>query len=99
MWSWRGRSSGSRFTDLKKGITVNPGVIRGGTRTNVVAAEAEVEVDIRLARMRDAAALDRKFRGLKPVDRRCSIEVEGGVNRRRWSGRRGWGGCSAWRNS
>jgi glutamate carboxypeptidase len=69
------------FTDLKKGITVNPGVIRGGTRTNVVAAEAEVEVDIRLARMRDAAALDRKFRGLKPVDRRCSIEVEGGVNR------------------
>lgn len=69
------------FTDLKKGLTVNPGVIRGGTRTNVVAAEAVAEVDIRVARMKDAPALDRKFRALKPVDRRCSIEVEGGVNR------------------
>jgi glutamate carboxypeptidase len=69
------------FTDLKRGVTVNPGVISGGTRTNVVAAEAAVEVDIRIARMRDYPPLDRKFRALKPVDRRCSITVEGGLNR------------------
>jgi glutamate carboxypeptidase len=37
-----------RFTNLKQGITVNPGVIAGGTRTNVVAAEARAEVDIRI---------------------------------------------------
>ena len=71
----------AKFTQLDRGITVNPGVISGGTRTNVVAAEARAEVDIRVLKMKDAPALDRKFRSLKPVDERCSIHVEGGVNR------------------
>jgi len=69
------------FTDLKRGLTVNPGVISGGTRSNVVAAEASAEVDIRVARLRDAAPLDRKFRRLRAVDKGCSIEVSGGLNR------------------
>ncbi len=69
------------FTQLKRGTTVNPGVIAGGTRTNVVAAEAHTEVDIRIARARDAAVLDRKFHALRPVDKRCSVHVEGGLNR------------------
>lgn len=69
------------FTDLKHGITVNPGVISGGTRTNVVAAEARAEVDIRIAHAKDAAVLDRKFRALRPIDQRCTIEIEGGLNR------------------
>jgi glutamate carboxypeptidase len=71
----------SSFTNLDKGITVNPGVIAGGTRTNVVAAEARAEVDIRVARMKDAPGLDKKFHGLRPFDKRCTIQVEGGVNR------------------
>jgi glutamate carboxypeptidase len=71
----------SAFTNLKEGITVNPGVIAGGTRTNVVAAEARVDVDIRIAKTKDAAALDKKFRSLRPFDKRCSIQVEGGLNR------------------
>jgi glutamate carboxypeptidase len=69
------------FTNLKQGITVNPGVISGGTRTNVVAAEARVDVDIRIAKIKDAVALDKKFRSLRPFDKRCSIHVEGGLNR------------------
>lgn len=69
------------FTNLKQGITVNPGVISGGTRTNVIAAEAHVGVDIRIAKAKDAAALDKKFRALRPIDKRCSIHVEGGLNR------------------
>jgi glutamate carboxypeptidase len=69
------------FTHLDRGITVNPGVILGGTRTNVVAAEARAEVDIRVARLRDAPALDKKFRGLRPFDKRCMIHVDGGLNR------------------
>ncbi len=71
----------AEFTDLPRGITVNPGVISGGTRVNVVAAEAMAEVDMRIPRLKDAAALDRKFRGLRPVDKRCTIEVAGGMNR------------------
>jgi glutamate carboxypeptidase len=69
------------FTDLARGTTVNPGIIQGGTRTNVVAAEARVEVDVRVTRLADAEELDRKFRALRPVDSRCRIHVEGGLNR------------------
>lgn len=69
------------FTDLDKGLTVNPGVIRGGTRTNVVPSLATVEVDFRVARMKDFASLERKFRGLKVSDKRCSLQVKGGLNR------------------
>jgi len=70
-----------KFTDLKRGLTVNPGVIRGGTRTNVVAAEAWVEVDVRIAKAKDAAYIEKKFRGLKPFNRKCKLEVIGGINR------------------
>jgi glutamate carboxypeptidase len=69
------------FTQLKRGITVNPGVISGGTRSNVVAAEARAEVDIRVPRLKDAPELERKFRALRPFDKRCRIEISGGLNR------------------
>jgi glutamate carboxypeptidase len=69
------------FTNPRRGITVNPGVIAGGTRSNVVAAEAMAEVDIRVARIKDAPGLERKFRALRPIDKRCRIEVSGGLNR------------------
>lgn len=69
------------FTNPARGITVNPGVIAGGTRSNVVAAEARAEVDIRILKLKDAAGLEKKFRALRPFDSRCSIEVTGGLNR------------------
>ena len=69
------------FTDLKKALTVNPGVISGGTRSNVIAEHASAEIDIRIARLRDAATLDKKFRALKPVDKRCRLSLSGGLNR------------------
>ena len=71
----------SGFVDLKRGITVNPGVIHGGTRSNVIAAEASAEVDIRILRLKDAPGLERKFHALRPIDKRCTIEVTGGLNR------------------
>lgn len=71
----------SGFTDLKKGLTVNVGIVSGGSRTNVVPAEAAAQVDVRIARMKDAAGIDKKMRGLRPFHRKCRIEVTGGVNR------------------
>jgi glutamate carboxypeptidase len=70
-----------QFTDLSRGITVNPGVVHGGTRSNVVAAEAWAEVDIRVARMADTEELEQKFAGLRPVNPACKLEVTGGLNR------------------
>jgi glutamate carboxypeptidase len=69
------------FTNVKRGVTVNPGLISGGSRSNVVAAEAHAVVDIRVPRLHDAESLERKFRSLKPFDKRCKVEVEGGLNR------------------
>jgi glutamate carboxypeptidase len=71
----------AEFTNLDRGITVSPGLISGGSRSNVVAAEARAVVDIRVPRLRDSEILDHKFRALKPFDKRCRIEVEGGLNR------------------
>ena len=69
------------FAEPKRGLSVNVGVIRGGTRTNVVAAEAVAEVDVRIQKLADAARIDRKFQGLRPVNRKCKLEITGGVNR------------------
>lgn len=69
------------FTEVKRGLTVNPGLVRGGTRTNVVAEQAECEVDVRIAKQADAARIENKFHSLKPFNRRCRLEVSGGVNR------------------
>jgi len=69
------------FTDLSRGITVNVGTIQGGTRSNVVAAEAWAEVDVRVAKAGDAARMDKRFRQLHVLDRACALRVEGGLNR------------------
>jgi glutamate carboxypeptidase len=71
----------SKLNNLKQGISVNPGVIHGGTRTNVIAAEATVEIDVRITHAKQAAPLDRKFRALKPFDKHCQLAIEGGINR------------------
>jgi glutamate carboxypeptidase len=69
------------FTRFEKGITVSPGVIQGGTRSNVVPAECRIEIDIRVAREADGRYLARQFASLKPFDKRCYVEVTGGLNR------------------
>ena len=66
----------SAFTDLKKGLTVNVGIVAGGSRTNVVPAEASAEVDIRIA-----AGIDKRMRSLRPFNRKCKIDITGGINR------------------
>ena len=71
----------SAFTNPARGITVNAGVIGGGTRSNVVPAEAWAEFDVRIAKAVDAQRIDRRFRTLRPVDRQCRLEVSGGLNR------------------
>jgi glutamate carboxypeptidase len=69
------------FTELDRGLTVNAGVIRGGTRTNVIAAEAEAEIDVRVAQAKDAERIEKRFRSLRVRDRGCVLHVEGGMNR------------------
>jgi glutamate carboxypeptidase len=69
------------LTESSKGITVNPGVIGGGTCSNVIPAEAWVEIDVRVARKQDMAKVDRALRSLRPFDRACKLTMSGGMNR------------------
>jgi glutamate carboxypeptidase len=71
----------SRMSDLGRGITMNVGIVRGGTRSNVVAGEAVAEVDLRVPRNEDGAEMERRVRELRPVDPHCKLEVAGGMNR------------------
>jgi glutamate carboxypeptidase len=71
----------SNFTEPALKRTVNVGRITGGTRSNVVAAEAYAEVDVRIATMSDAATVEALFAGLKVADPHCTLTMTGGINR------------------
>ena len=71
----------AKLNNLKRGLSLNPGVLHGGTRTNVVAAEASVDIDVRIKRAKQAASMDRKLCSLKPFDKHCKLEISGGINR------------------
>jgi glutamate carboxypeptidase len=71
----------SELVDLKRGLTLNVGVVEGGTRSNVVPAEATAVLDVRIVRSSDAARIDRKLRALRPFNRKCKLEISGGINR------------------
>jgi glutamate carboxypeptidase len=71
----------SRWNQPGRGITVNAGVIEGGTRTNVIPDRVRVVVDVRAARVSDMRALERKFRALRPILRGAKLQIRGGFNR------------------
>jgi glutamate carboxypeptidase len=63
------------------GITLNVGVVHGGTRSNVVAAQAEGEIDVRFSTEAESREIDRILSSLQPVDERTKVFVSGGINR------------------
>lgn len=63
------------------GITVNVGVVRGGTVSNVVAAEAQAEVDVRFSTNEEATRVEREMASLRPFDSRVQVIVRGEINR------------------
>lgn len=82
------------LTDLERGTTVNVGVVEGGTRTNVVAAHARAEVDVRVVTMEEGRKVEAAITSLRPVTPGVSISITGGMkipplertprNRRLW---------------
>jgi glutamate carboxypeptidase len=69
------------LNDMERGITVNVGVVRGGTRPNVIAEEAHAEVDARLPTAADADEIVPKILGLTSRSDGVTVEVRGEVNR------------------
>jgi len=69
------------LNDLKQGITVNVGVISGGTLSNVIASEARAEVDVRFRTIAQGEDISRRIESMQPVQTAAQIEIRGGINR------------------
>ncbi|MCK2219340.1 M20 family metallopeptidase [Actinomadura sp. ATCC 31491] len=69
------------LADPAAGTTLNVGVVRGGTGSNVVAGAAHAEVDVRVASQAEADRIAAALAALRPHDERAAIEVRGGWNR------------------
>ncbi len=69
------------MTDLASGVSVNVGVIEGGTTSNVVAARASARVDIRARTLDQARSIEAAIRGLTPTTPGARLTIRGGINR------------------
>ena len=69
------------MNDAEQGTTVTVSVVRGGTHSNVVPAEASAEIDLRFTSSEVGHWMEKEILTLKPFDERAQVIVEGGINR------------------
>ena len=65
------------LNDFEKGITVNVGMIEGGTSANVIAAESRAVIDVRVYNNKDAEFITKEILSLKPINEDIELSVEG----------------------
>jgi len=70
-----------KWNDLQHGITINTGIIEGGTRTNVIPERARAVLDLRALRVSDMRSLERRLHALRPLQRGARLEITGGFDR------------------
>ena len=70
-----------KWNDHRLGVTINAGIIEGGTRTNVIPERARVVLDLRALRVSDMRSLEHRLRDLRPFERGAGLEVTGGFDR------------------
>jgi glutamate carboxypeptidase len=69
------------WNDLRRGVTINAGLIEGGTRTNVIPERARAVLDLRALRIADMQRLEQRLRALRPTLPGARLEIHGGFNR------------------
>jgi glutamate carboxypeptidase len=69
------------MNDFRRGVTVNVGVVRGGTRPNVIAEEAYAEVDMRVPTIAEADELVPRILNLTSRTEGVHVKVTGELNR------------------
>ena len=70
-----------KWNDLRRGVTINAGTIKGGSRSNVIPELAHVALDLRARRDSDMRDLERKLHSLRAVHRGVRLEITGGFDR------------------
>jgi glutamate carboxypeptidase len=71
----------AKWNQPSRGIGVHVNVASGGTRSNVIAAEAHAVIDVRASRAADMRRIERRFQNLRPILRRARLEISGGFSR------------------
>jgi glutamate carboxypeptidase len=69
------------MTDIARGVTVNVGVVRGGTKPNVIPEAAYAEVDLRVMTVADADEFVTRILSLKSKTEGVTVKVTGELNR------------------
>jgi len=69
------------WNDFRRGVTINAGIIEGGTRTNVIPERARAVLDLRALRVSDMRDLERRLQALRPFHRGARLEITGGFDR------------------
>jgi glutamate carboxypeptidase len=69
------------LNDSGRGISVNVGIIEGGTRSNVIAAESQAIVDVRVPTQADADEIEVAIRALQPETPGTHLEISGSMGR------------------
>jgi glutamate carboxypeptidase len=70
-----------KWNNHRRGVTINTGLIEGGTRTNVIPDRAKANIDLRAWRSADVIAIEKRLHGLKPIARGAKLEIRGGLDR------------------
>ena len=69
------------MNDFDKGITVNVGLIEGGTSANVVAAASNAVIDVRVYNQKDGDYITKRIHELKPMLDDVELVITGGIGR------------------
>jgi len=70
-----------KWSDLGRGVTINAGIIEGGTRTNVIPERARAVIDLRALRVSDMRSLEERLHELRPIQSGARLEITGGFDR------------------
>lgn len=70
-----------KLTNYEKETTLNVGVIKGGTSSNVISAVAEAEIDFRVTSYEEAEKIIHILENLKPFNRDATLSITGELNR------------------
>src|SRR5467141_3903626 len=70
-----------KWNDLRRGVTINAGVIEGGSRSNVIPERARAALDLRALRVSDMRSLERRLHSLRAIHRGARLEIAGGFDR------------------
>jgi glutamate carboxypeptidase len=70
-----------KWNDLRRGVTINAGVIEGGSRSNVIPERARAALDLRALRVSDMRSLERRLHSLRAMRQGARLEITGGFDR------------------